>query len=109
MEILGEDGKPIWSADLVEKGDERDPESVKYADAVPTFHGLSKSGEAEGPLIYANYGTKQDYDDLVAAGANFTGKIVIVRYGAVFRGLKVCLIDSIARLFTDVNLIDQSG
>ena len=87
---MGKNGKPVWSADLVEHGDERDPEAAKYADAVPTFHGLSKGGDVEGQLIYANYGTKEDFDQLVAAGANLTGKIVITRYGANFRGLKVC-------------------
>jgi N-acetylated-alpha-linked acidic dipeptidase len=90
LQILGDDGKPVWSADLVEHGDERDPEAAKYADAVPTFHGLSKGATVEGQLIYANYGTKDDFDELVKNGVNFTGKIVITRYGAIFRGLKVC-------------------
>jgi len=31
----------------------------------------------------------QDYDELVSTGANVTGKIVITRYGRLFRGLKV--------------------
>ena len=31
----------------------------------------------------------QDYDNLDAIGANLTGKIVLARYGKVFRGLKV--------------------
>ena len=31
----------------------------------------------------------QDYDELVSIGANLTGKIVITRYGQLFRGLKV--------------------
>jgi N-acetylated-alpha-linked acidic dipeptidase len=89
LQILGDDGNPVWSADLVEQGDERDPEAAKYADAVPTFHGYSKSGEVEGQLIYANYGNKEDFDKLTAAGVNFTGKIVITRYGTNVRGLKV--------------------
>lgn len=90
LQIIGNDGKAVWSADLIEHGDERDPEAAKYADAVPTFHGLSKEGDVEGQLIYANYGTKDDFDELVAVGANITGKIVIARYGANFRGLKAC-------------------
>jgi N-acetylated-alpha-linked acidic dipeptidase len=73
----------------MEHGDEKDLESAKYADAVPTFHGLSKEGDVEGPLVFANYGTKEDFDELVAAGVNFTGKIVMTRYGANYRGLKV--------------------
>ncbi|KAG9218840.1 hypothetical protein CCMSSC00406_0001046 [Pleurotus cornucopiae] len=89
LSIIGENGDVTWNADLVEDGDPGDPEAHKYKDYVPTWHGLSKDGEAEGQLIYANYGTKEDYDELVAAGTNFTGKIVITRYGAIFRGLKI--------------------
>lgn len=92
LQILGTDGSVVWDADLVEDGDPGDPEAAKYRDYVPTFHGLSRDGEVEGELIYANYGRKEDYDDLVAKGTNFTGKIVIARYGAIFRGLKVTLL-----------------
>jgi hypothetical protein len=31
----------------------------------------------------------QDYDELISQGTDLTGKIVIVRYGGLFRGLKV--------------------
>ncbi|GLB33889.1 putative vacuolar protein sorting-associated protein 70 [Lyophyllum shimeji] len=89
LQILGEDGEAVWTADLVEDGDPLDEDAHRYKDSVPTWHGLSKGGDAEGELVYANYGTKEDYDELVAAGSNLTGKIVIVRYGAVFRGLKI--------------------
>jgi hypothetical protein len=34
--------------------------------------------------------TEQDYDELVEAGTNFTGKIVLARYGMLYRGLKAC-------------------
>ena len=91
LELLDNHGRPIWTANLEEIADERDPEAAKYATAVPTFHGLSKDGEAEGQLVYVNYGYKEDYDELLAAGTNFTGKIVVARYGANFRGLKVSL------------------
>jgi N-acetylated-alpha-linked acidic dipeptidase len=89
LDILDIKGKSIWSADLVEDGDPLDPEAARYKDAVPAFHGLSRGGEAEGQLVYANYGTQEDYAKLVNAGVNFTGKIVMTRYGGIFRGLKV--------------------
>jgi len=89
LEILGDDGEAVWTADLEEQADETDPEAGKYADAVPTFHGLSRGGEAKGKLVYAHYGRKQDYDALVEAGVDLNGAIVITRYGGVFRGLKV--------------------
>lgn len=89
LEILGEDGKLIWTADLIEDGDPRDPEAAKYRDSVPPWHGLSADGEVIGEVIYANYGRKEDYDNLLSAGVNFTGKIILTRNGANFRGLKV--------------------
>lgn len=78
----------------MEDGDPRDPEAAKYRDSVPGWHGCSADGEAIGEVIYANYGRKEDYDNLLSIGTNFTGKIVLARYGANFRGLKVrCFFD----------------
>ena len=74
---------------MVEDGDPRDPEAAKYRDAVPTFHGLSADGEVTGEVVYVNYGRKEDYDAIIANGGDLKGKIVLARYGAVFRGLKV--------------------
>ncbi|KDR83893.1 hypothetical protein GALMADRAFT_236364 [Galerina marginata CBS 339.88] len=89
LEILNSDGTPAWIADLVEDGDPRDEDAHKYREVIPPWHGLSCEGDVTGQLIYANYGRKEDYDELVAQGTNFTGKIVITRYGANFRGLKI--------------------
>ncbi|KAL4081569.1 hypothetical protein V8B97DRAFT_1923813 [Scleroderma yunnanense] len=89
LEILGPDGSPIWTADLEEVSDEADPLAAKYARATPAWHGISKGGEAQGELINVQYGRKRDYDALVEAGVNFTGKIVLARSGGNFRGLKV--------------------
>ncbi|KAI0650552.1 Zn-dependent exopeptidase [Trametes meyenii] len=89
LSVLDADGNTIWEAELEEGSDPRDPDSEKHKDAVPTFHGFSADGEAEGPLIYVNYGLKEDYEQVLAAGGNFTGKIVLARYGGNFRGLKV--------------------
>ena len=71
--------------------DRTDEDAHKYFDAVPAWHGLSKDGNVTGQLVYVGYGTKQEYDDLVAAGTNFTGKIVLAKYGRNFRGLKVVI------------------
>lgn len=68
VEILEHDGSPAWQANLEEDVDEVDRDAYKYGDAVPAFHGLSANGEVEGKLVYANYGRKKDYDDLVEAG-----------------------------------------
>jgi N-acetylated-alpha-linked acidic dipeptidase len=55
-----------------------------------TFHGYGASGTVTGAhLIYANYGRPQDFDVLEAAGISVAGRVVLVRYGQCFRGLKV--------------------
>ncbi|KAI9574759.1 hypothetical protein HD554DRAFT_2232863 [Boletus coccyginus] len=89
LQILGEDGNPAWTAELEEVSDGTDPYAAEYATAVLTWHGISCGGEAQGKLVYANYGRKEDYDALVEAGTDFNGKIVIARYGGNFRGLKI--------------------
>ncbi|KAK7005957.1 Zn-dependent exopeptidase [Favolaschia claudopus] len=89
LEILDKRGSPVWTAELVEDGDPLDADAHRHRDSVPTWHGASGDGDARGQLVYANYGTQSDYAELVAAGVDLTGKIVLTRYGNVLRGLKV--------------------
>lgn len=56
---------------------------------LPAFNGSSPSGEVTAEVVYANYGTKQDFDELQRLGVSVRGKIVLVRYGQNFRGVKV--------------------
>ena len=58
----------MWKADLEEVADELDSDAHAYAKSTGAWHGLSHDGEAVGRLIYANYGRKRDYDDLVQKG-----------------------------------------
>ena len=44
------------------------------------FHGHSKSGDVTGPLIYANYGSREDFKKLEDEGISVKGAIVLVRY-----------------------------
>lgn len=56
-----------------------------------TNHGwnsYSGSGEATAEVVYANYGTKEDFEKLAEMGVSVKGKIVIARYGGNFRGYK---------------------
>ena len=46
----------------------------------PAFHGHSKSGSAKGHLVYANYGSKEDFEKLEAHSIETKGAIVLVRY-----------------------------
>ncbi len=58
---------------------------------VMPFNGSSASGDVTGEVVYANYGRLQDFDELAAKHIDLHGKIVICRYGANFRGVKVYL------------------
>ena len=53
------------------------------------FNGSSGSGDVTGEVVYANYGRLEDYDELAKQKIDLHGKIVVVRYGANFRGVKV--------------------
>ena len=55
---------------------------------VTPFNGMSPSGDVEADVVYANYGSPADFDKLKELGVNVRGKIVIVRYGENFRGVK---------------------
>ncbi|PKK46614.1 hypothetical protein CI102_7790 [Trichoderma harzianum] len=77
-----------FKASLTEDVLEEDP-TTSSKDKIPTFHGYSASGNVTGSFVYVNYGTYQDYADLVDAGIDLKGKIAIAKYGGIFRGLKV--------------------
>jgi N-acetylated-alpha-linked acidic dipeptidase len=66
----------------------RDKDSAS-PDAWPAFHGYAVSGKAEGQVVYANYGRPEDFDALAGLGVEVRDRIVLVRYGRLFRGLKV--------------------
>jgi hypothetical protein len=50
-------------------------------------NGVAHGSPAE--VVYANYGTPDDFAALEALGVDVKGKIVLARYGKCFRGLKV--------------------
>lgn len=55
-----------------------------------TFHGYSPSGTiSHTKFVYANYGRPQDFKVLHDIGMSVKDKIVLMRYGRCFRGLKV--------------------
>ena len=56
---------------------------------VMPFNGMSPSGDVEADVIYANYGTPEDFEKLAKLKVDVRGKIVLVRYGQNFRGVKV--------------------
>src|SRR5579872_1677031 len=56
---------------------------------VMPFNGMSPSGDVEADVVYANYGTPEDFEKLEKMKIDVHGKIVLVRYGQNFRGVKV--------------------
>jgi N-acetylated-alpha-linked acidic dipeptidase len=56
---------------------------------LPAFSGSSPSGDVTGEAVYANYGTLADFKKLAELGVSVKDKIVLVRYGGNFRGVKV--------------------
>ncbi|HEY6337985.1 MAG TPA: M28 family metallopeptidase [Candidatus Sulfotelmatobacter sp.] len=58
---------------------------------VMPFNGMSPSGDVEADIVYANYGTPEDFEKLDKLKISVRDKIVLVRYGQNFRGVKVFL------------------
>ncbi|HZU09291.1 MAG TPA: M28 family metallopeptidase, partial [Pseudacidobacterium sp.] len=80
-------GKPLMTGPTREhvEGDpfDKDPR------VVTAFNGSSPSGDVTAEVVYANYGRPEDFKKLDDLGISVKGKIVIVRYGQNFRGVKV--------------------
>lgn len=55
---------------------------------IAAFNAFSPSGDITAPVVYANYGLPEDYARLRKQGVDVSGRIVIVRYGKCFRGVK---------------------
>ncbi|MCP2339448.1 M20/M25/M40 family metallo-hydrolase [Actinomadura rupiterrae] len=68
--------------------EKKQPWQKFYDDVIPGYNGLSPNGNVEGEVVYANYGRPQDFALLAKNGISLKGKIALVRYGQVFRGVK---------------------
>lgn len=84
----GKGWNTTFKASLEEDIIDEDP-TTSLDNRVPIFHGYSASGNVTASFVYVNYGTYQDYQDLVDAKVDVKGKIAIARYGGIFRGLKI--------------------
>ena len=77
-----------YEASLEEDVLKEDPTSG-LENRIPTFHGYSASGNVTAQYVYVNFGTYQDFEDVLKANISLEGKIALVKYGGIFRGLKV--------------------
>jgi N-acetylated-alpha-linked acidic dipeptidase len=55
---------------------------------VTPYNAMSPSGDVEADVVYANYGSPEDFQKLEQMKVDVRGKIVLVRYGQNFRGVK---------------------
>ncbi len=74
---------------LTPKGEPTDKDSFDNRD-IP-YLAYSASGDVTGQLVYANYGTRSDFKWLRKNNIPLKNAIVLIRYGKVFRGVKVRL------------------
>ena len=87
FEAFGPSGKLLASGPTPEHV-EGDPFQDDPRVVMP-FNGSSGSGDVTAEVVYANYGRLEDFEQLAAQHIDLHGKIVLVRYGSNFRGVKV--------------------
>ncbi|TKR72619.1 hypothetical protein L596_020038 [Steinernema carpocapsae] len=65
--------------------EQEDPRSLVY------FNAYSGNGSAEGEIVFVNYCRPEDFGQLKKKGITVKGRIVLCRYGDIFRGDKARL------------------
>jgi N-acetylated-alpha-linked acidic dipeptidase len=91
IEAFDADGKKLMSGPTPEHVDPTKYGGDPFQDdprILPAFNGSSPSGDITAEVVYANYGTLADFQQLAKLGVSVKDKIVIVRYGENFRGIK---------------------
>ncbi|XP_071956674.1 putative N-acetylated-alpha-linked acidic dipeptidase [Antedon mediterranea] len=88
IELLSETGNVIFTSQL--KEDSLGETALERDDLLPPFNAYSPAGIVTGKLVYANYARVEDFHFLTRnLSLNITDKIVIARYGKIYRGDKV--------------------
>jgi N-acetylated-alpha-linked acidic dipeptidase len=87
-EVLELLGREKFKATLQEEPIPGDSSATAKGYALPAYLAYQGDGDVTAPLVYVNFGMKEDYDALEKLGVSVNGKIVIARYGSGWRGLK---------------------
>ncbi|XP_031955023.1 N-acetylated-alpha-linked acidic dipeptidase 2-like isoform X3 [Corvus moneduloides] len=87
ISVIDDQGNEVFNTSLFEPP----PQGYEnVTDILPPYNAFSAQGVPEADLVYVNYGRTEDFFKLEREmGINCTGKIVIARYGKIFRGNKV--------------------
>jgi N-acetylated-alpha-linked acidic dipeptidase len=91
LTVYGKDGKVLLQGPTEEHVDASGSEADPFQNdprLLPGFNSSSASGDATAAVVYANYGTPADFAKLDALGISVKGRIVLVRYGTNYRGVK---------------------
>lgn len=88
MRRLEMTGPETFTARLAEPPLPQDATSGLTAEQLPIYNVYSADGDVTGQLVYVNYGAPKDYEILAEHGIDVRGKIVLARYGSVWRGIK---------------------
>lgn len=78
-----------FTASLHEPAVVNDPYSLQQSEQIPAYFVYGPDGDVTAPLVYANYGLREDYDTLTRLGVSLEGAIIIIRAGHMWRGGKV--------------------
>jgi N-acetylated-alpha-linked acidic dipeptidase len=57
-------------------------------DLLPGWNAYAGNGDVTAEVVYANFGTKADFEKLAQLAIDVRGKIVLARYGGNYRGYK---------------------
>ena len=77
-----------YRAKLQESVVAADPTTNQTTEQLPTYNAYSIDGDVTAPVVYVNYGNREDYEQLDRLGVSVKGAIVIARYGEGWRGIK---------------------
>jgi N-acetylated-alpha-linked acidic dipeptidase len=77
-----------YTAKLQEPAIAEDATSSQKAEQLPSYNAYSIDGDVTASVVYVNYGTPADYEQLEKLGVSVSGAIVLARYGGSWRGIK---------------------
>ncbi|XP_042894430.1 putative N-acetylated-alpha-linked acidic dipeptidase isoform X2 [Penaeus japonicus] len=83
VRVLDAAGQAVWTSHGWQKPLYSPEESSP--DVLPNFNAYSAPGNITGDVVYAYFGREKDFKQLEDLGVSVKGKIVLARYGEVFR------------------------